>query len=64
MCLLKLNRNDSAAREFRDVYARYVNDHPDTAAKAKAQLREMGLSVGATAAKSDAGQIELAGNAG
>jgi TolA-binding protein len=51
MCLLKLNRNDSAAREFRDVYARYVNDHPDTAAKAKAQLREMGLSVGATAAK-------------
>jgi TolA-binding protein len=51
MCLLKLNRNDSAAREFRDVYARYVNDHPDTAARAKAQLREMGLSVGATAAK-------------
>ncbi len=46
MCLLKLDRNDSAAREFRDVYARYVNDHPDTAAKAKAQLRDMGLTVG------------------
>jgi TolA-binding protein len=49
MCLLKLNRNDSAAREFRDVYARYVNDHPDIAAKAKAQLRDMGLTVGAPA---------------
>jgi TolA-binding protein len=46
MCLLKLDRNDSAAREFRDVYARYVNDHPDIAAKAKAQLRDMGLTVG------------------
>ena len=46
LCLLKLDRNDSAAREFRDVYARYVNDHPDTAAKAKAQLRDMGLTVG------------------
>ena len=49
MCLMKLGRNDSAAREFRDVYARYVDDHPDIAAKAKAQLREMGLTVGATA---------------
>jgi TolA-binding protein len=49
MCLMKLGRNDSAAREFRDVYARYMNDHPDIAAKAKAQLRDMGLTVGATA---------------
>jgi len=49
MCLMKLGRNDSAAREFRDVYSRYANDHPDTAAKAKAQLREMGLTVGTTA---------------
>jgi TolA-binding protein len=49
MCLLKLGKNDSAAREFRDVYTRYLNDHPDIAAKAKAQLRDMGLSVGATA---------------
>ena len=49
MCLMKLGRNDSAAREFRDIYTRYINDHPDIAAKAKAQLREMGLTVGATA---------------
>jgi TolA-binding protein len=49
MCLMKLGKNDSAAREFRDVYTRYINDHPDIAAKAKAQLRDMGLSVGATA---------------
>jgi tol-pal system protein YbgF len=49
MCLMKLGKNDSAAREFRDVYSRYVNDHPEIAAKAKAQLRDMGLSVGATA---------------
>ena len=26
MCLVKLGRNDSAAREFRDVYARYADD--------------------------------------
>jgi TolA-binding protein len=51
MCLFKLGRNDSAAREFRDVYARYSDTHPDIAAKAKAQLREMGLSVGTAAPK-------------
>lgn len=45
MCLMKLGKNDSAAREFRDVYTRYSSEHPDIAAKAKAQLREMGLSV-------------------
>ena len=49
MCLVKLGRNDSAAREFRDVYARYADINPDLAAKAKAQLREMGLTVGTTA---------------
>jgi tol-pal system protein YbgF len=49
MCLVKLGKNDSAAREFRDVYTRYAESHPDIAAKAKAQLREMGLTVGATA---------------
>jgi TolA-binding protein len=48
MCLEKLGKDDSAAREFREVYTRYLNDRPDIAAKAKAQLREMGLSVGAT----------------
>jgi TolA-binding protein len=56
MCLMKLGRNDSAAREFRDVYARYMNDHPDIAAKAKAQLRDMGLTVGATAKRRRPGQ--------
>lgn len=48
MCLLKLGKNDSAAKEFRDVYGRYVNEQPEIAAKAKAQLREMGLGVGTT----------------
>jgi tol-pal system protein YbgF len=43
MSLLGLGKNDSAAREFRDVYMKY----PDTeiAAKAKARLKELGLSV-------------------
>jgi TolA-binding protein len=49
MCLVKLGRNDSAAREFRDVYTRYVDVNPEIAAKAKAELREMGLTVGTTA---------------
>jgi tol-pal system protein YbgF len=51
MCLVKLGRNDSAAREFREVYNRYSTDHPDIAAKAKAELRELGLSVGPTTSK-------------
>lgn len=51
MCLLKLGRNDSAARGFREVYSRYSSDHPDIAAKAKSELRDMGLTVGATATK-------------
>ncbi|MDP8979001.1 MAG: tetratricopeptide repeat protein [Acidobacteriota bacterium] len=49
MSLVHLGKNDSAAREFRDVYTRYSATKPDIAAKAKAQLREMGLTVGATA---------------
>jgi TolA-binding protein len=48
MCLMKLGKNDSAAREFRDIYALYATSHPDTAARAKAQLREMGLPVAVT----------------
>jgi tol-pal system protein YbgF len=46
--LMALGRNDSAAREFRDVY----NSYPDTdlAAKAKARLKDLGLSVGAGSA--------------
>jgi TolA-binding protein len=49
MSLMGLGRNDAAAREFRDVYARYLDLNPDIAAKAKARLREMGLTVGTTA---------------
>ncbi len=43
--LMAMGRNDSAAREFRDVY----NSYPDTdlAAKAKARLKDLGLTVGA-----------------
>ena len=50
MCLMSLDRKDAAAREFRDVYARYSDQDPDIAAKAKARLREMGLTVATTAA--------------
>ncbi len=49
MCEMNLGRNDAAARDFRDVYARYSESKPDIAAKAKARLRELGLSVGTTA---------------
>ena len=49
LCLEKLGMEDSAAKEFREVYKRYLADRPDIAAKAKAQLREMGFSVGTTA---------------
>jgi TolA-binding protein len=49
MSLMGLGRNDAAAREFRDIYARYADLNPDIAAKAKARLREMGLTVAATA---------------
>jgi tol-pal system protein YbgF len=45
MSLLGLGRNDSAAREFRDVYTRYPDT--DVAAQAKARLKDLGLSVGA-----------------
>jgi tol-pal system protein YbgF len=43
MSLLGVGKNDAAAREFRDVISRY----PDTeiAAKAKARLKDLGLSV-------------------
>jgi tol-pal system protein YbgF len=49
MALMGLGRNDAAAREFRDVYARYSDSEPDLAAKARARLKEMGLTVGTTA---------------
>jgi TolA-binding protein len=49
MCMMGLGRNDAAAREFRDVYSRYLDLDPDIAAKAKARLREMGLNVGTSA---------------
>jgi TolA-binding protein len=51
MCLMGLDRKDAAAREFRDVYARYSDENPDIAAKAKARLREMGLTVATVAPK-------------
>ncbi len=51
MCLEKLGMNDSAAREFREVYMRYLKDRPDIAAKAKEQLRDMGLSASPTASR-------------
>ncbi len=51
MSEMGLGRNDAAARDFRDVYARYIDLNPDIAAKAKARLREMGLTVAATAPK-------------
>jgi tol-pal system protein YbgF len=44
LSLLGLGRNDSAAREFRDVYTRYPDT--DVAAQAKARLKDLGLSVG------------------
>jgi TolA-binding protein len=49
MCEMGLGRNDAAARDFREVYARYLDLDSDLAAKAKARLREMGLTVGTTA---------------
>jgi tol-pal system protein YbgF len=46
MALMQLSRNDSAAREFSDVYTSYPDT--DLAAKAKARLKELGLNVGTT----------------
>jgi tol-pal system protein YbgF len=46
LALMQLGRNDSAAREFRDVYSSYPDT--DLAAKAKARLKELGLTVGAS----------------
>jgi len=49
MAFLKMGKRDSAAKEFRDVYAKYPGT--ETAANAKAQLKQMGLTVGTAAAK-------------
>jgi len=43
MALLGLGKNDAAAREFREVYTRYPD--AEVAAKAKARLKDLGLSV-------------------
>ena len=51
LCYVKQGRNDSAAAEFRTVAREYADVDPDLAAKAKARLREMGLSVGTTPAR-------------
>jgi len=45
LSLVKLDRNDAAASEFRDIVKRYPDT--DLATKARARLKEMGLSVGA-----------------
>ena len=44
-CEMKLGRTQAAAKDFRDVYTQYADLNPDLAAKAKARLREMGVSV-------------------
>jgi len=49
MTLLKMGKRDSAAKEFRDVYAKYPGT--EIAAEAKAQLKQLGLSVGTAASK-------------
>jgi tol-pal system protein YbgF len=46
LSLLKMGKRDAAAREFRDVYAKYPDS--EVAAQAKEQLKQLGLSVGAT----------------
>jgi tol-pal system protein YbgF len=46
MTLLKLGKRDAAAREFRDVYAK--DPTSEIAARAKEQLKLLGLSVGTT----------------
>jgi len=43
MCLLGLGKNDAAAREFREVYNRYPD--AESAAKAKARLKDLGFNV-------------------
>jgi len=47
LVLMAMGRNDSAAREFRDVYSRYPD--AEVAALAKARLKDLGLSVGGAA---------------
>ena len=47
MALMKSGKNDAAAREFREVYTRYPDS--EVSAKAKARLRDLGLSVGSPA---------------
>ena len=48
--LLALGRRDAAAREFRDVVTHYPDS--DVAPRAKAQLRDLGLSSGGAASRS------------
>ena len=49
MSYLKMGKRDTAAKEFRDVYSKYPDS--DVAAKAKDQLRQLGLSVGSAASR-------------
>src|SRR5579864_1784690 len=53
LALMGMGRNDSAAREFRDVYTRYPD--AEVAAQAKARLKDLGLTVGGTPASKPRG---------
>lgn len=53
LVLMAMGRNDSAAREFRDVYSRYPD--AEVAALAKARLKDLGLSVGGAPASKPRG---------
>ena len=44
LTLVQMGRRDAAAKEFRDLYAKYPGE--EIAAKAKEQLKQLGLSVG------------------
>ncbi|HYL75196.1 MAG TPA: tetratricopeptide repeat protein [Bryobacteraceae bacterium] len=50
---MAMGRNDSAAKEFRDVYTRYPD--AEVAAQAKARLKDLGLTVGGAPASKPRG---------
>ncbi len=53
LALMGMGKNDSAAREFRDVYTRYPD--AEVAASAKARLKDLGLTVGGAPASKPRG---------
>ena len=54
LCYMKMGRNDSAAREFRDVYTKYPDS--DVAAQARARIKDLGLSTGGSPSKRPSGK--------